>query len=317
MTMIERARMLAQQKPWGVLDACPALGREQSAVRIGEIWYERSNTSSPVPDLLLKLLFTSQPLSVQVHPDDAYAQTLGQPNGKTEAWYILSAEPGAQVAVGLKKAVTEQDLREAISDGSIAEQIAWRDVRPNDVIFVPAGTIHAIGAGLVIAEIQQRSDATFRLFDHGRSRPLHVDQAIAVALRGPAEAAHISQQITGQRTLLVANHYFIFERIELPPQTKWALNAARETWLLLLTAEARVGSFELRNGDAVYAQSDRVEIESGSQGMQALVAYAGIGGPMLHLLEQTGRLDSTPAERSADSLRGSRSINTVNPGAQQ
>jgi mannose-6-phosphate isomerase len=307
--MIERARMLAQQKPWGVL--APSLDGSESVNRIGEIWYERSNVGSPVPDLLLKLLFTSQPLSVQVHPTDAYAQSVGLPNGKTEAWYVLSAEPGAKVAVGLKEEVTELKLRDSIIDGSISDHVAWREVYPNDVVFVPAGTIHAIGAGLVIAEIQQRSDATFRLFDHGRSRTLHVEQALAVAARGPAQLGPASQNVTEERTVLVANDYFVFERIQLPPHTTWALNAARETWLLLLTADARAGSLELRNGDAIYAQSDRVEIESGTHGLQALVAYTGTGGPLSQLLEQRTR--AAPASRSRE-LRRPASTPAVNPG---
>jgi mannose-6-phosphate isomerase len=257
------------------------------------------------------LLFTSQPLSVQVHPTDAYAQSIGLPNGKTEAWYVLSAEPGAKVAVGLKEEITKLKLRDLIVDGSISDQVAWRKVYPNDVVFVPAGTIHAIGAGLVIAEIQQRSDATFRLFDHGRSRTLHVEQALAVAARGPAQLGPASQNVTEERTVLVANDYFVFERIQLPPQTAWVLNAARETWLLLLTAEARAGSLELRNGDAIYAQSDRVEIESGTDGLQALVAYTGSGGPLPQLLEQTSR--PAPAGRSRD-LRQPPSTPAVNPG---
>jgi mannose-6-phosphate isomerase len=309
--MIERARMLAQQKPWGVLTADPSLDGQQPAKRIGEIWYERSNIGSPTPDLLLKLLFTSQPLSVQVHPTDAYAHSIGLPNGKTEAWYVLSAEPGAKVAVGLKEPVSEQMLRAAILDGSIVDQIAWRDAYPNDVVFVPAGTIHAIGAGLVLAEIQQRSDTTFRLFDHGRSRTLHVEQALAVAERGPAEAGQAARSVTGERTVLVANDYFVFERIQLPPQTTWVLNSVRETWLLLLT-DARAGSLELLNGDAIYARSDRVDIESGAGGLQALVAYTGIGGQMPELLEQISR--NVPGNRFRE-RRQPASAPAINPGA--
>src|SRR5207247_461750 len=107
---------------------------------------------------LLKLLFTAQPLSIQVHPDDTLARSIGLPNGKTEAWYVLSAAPGARIALGLKRALTAVQLRAAIGDGSIAQVVQWRPVAKDDVIFVSAGTIHAIGAGLVVAEIQQRSD---------------------------------------------------------------------------------------------------------------------------------------------------------------
>ena len=316
--MIERALMMAQPKPWGVLDSDPSLKGTRPAVRIGEIWFEppSNGSSAPPPDLLLKLLFTSQPLSIQVHPTDAYAKSIGLPNGKTEAWYILSAEPGAKVAVGLKTPVTDQELRDSILDGSIEQQIAWHEVLEGDAVFVPAGTIHAIGAGLVIAEIQQRSDATFRLFDHGRSRQLHVDHAVAVSALSPAEPTRAAQKITAERTILVANSYFVFERIELPPQTMWTLNAALETWVLLLAGDARIGSFEVRSGDAIYAQSDRVEIESRGEGVQALVAYAGAGGPLGALLEPLGK----PVRMQRDWLASlseaapSTSPTSINPG---
>ena len=134
---------------------------------IGEIWYERSDNSDINPSLLLKLLFTSQPLSIQVHPDDAFARSMGLPNGKTEAWYVLSAAPDAKVALGLRRRLSPQQLRAAIDDGLISDLVVWHAVSADDVISVPAGTIHAIGAGLVIAELQQRSDTTFR---HVRSR---------------------------------------------------------------------------------------------------------------------------------------------------
>ena len=104
----------------------------------------RSN--APTPALLLKLLFTSEPLSIQVHPDDAFARSIGLPNGKTEAWYILSAVPDAKIAVGLKRRITPHELRASIRDGSIVDLVQWRPVSKGDIIFVPAGTIHAIGA---------------------------------------------------------------------------------------------------------------------------------------------------------------------------
>ena len=143
--------------------------------------------NAPIPALLLKLLFTSEPLSIQVHPDDAFARSIGLPNGKTEAWYILAALPDARVAVGLKRHLTPQELRASIKDGSIAGLTQWRPVVKGDIIFVPAGTIHAIGAGIVLAEIQQRSDATFRLYDYGRQRELHEDNAVAASDAGPVQ----------------------------------------------------------------------------------------------------------------------------------
>jgi mannose-6-phosphate isomerase len=238
---------------------------------------------------LLKLLFTSQPLSIQVHPDDAYAQSIGLQSGKTEAWYILNAAPGAQVALGLKQRLTPEQLRQASEDGSITDLVVWHEVSQGDSIFLPAGTIHAIGAGLVIAEIQQRSDATFRLFDHGRRRELHIENAIAVADPGPAEFRVIPIRLTDTRTLLISNAHFMFERIDLAPNSEWCLEAKQETWILVVDGNACTGSFDVVKGDAIFAQWDHVYIHVGSLGMVALVAYTGVGfAPDLLRRRRTG-----------------------------
>jgi mannose-6-phosphate isomerase len=280
---IEHARARPQSKPWGVVDLRPWSNALHDGNAIGEIWYERSSAAATASSLLLKLLFTSQPLSIQVHPDDTFAHSIGLPNGKTEAWYVLSATPEAKVALGLHRRLTPQEMRKAIDDGSISDHVVWQTVSPGDVIFVPAGTIHAIGAGVVIAEIQQRSDATFRLFDYDRQRELHVENAVAVANAGPAGIGVAPNRLTDERTLLVSSPHFVFERINLAPHTAWRLEAERETWLLVLSGGARAGTFEVAKGDTVFAQSDRVDIHPGPIGMVALVAYTG-GGAVPHLL---------------------------------
>jgi len=283
---IERARAHAVQKPWGVADLRPWSRADHDGGRlIGEIWYERSGSEPSAPSLLLKLLFTSQPLSIQVHPDDAYAQSIGLARGKTEAWYILSAATNARVALGLKERLAPGDLRAAVNDGSIADLVAWRTVLPGDVVFVPAGTIHAIGAGLVIAEIQQRSDTTFRMFDFGRKRGLHIADAVAVADTGPADGGPKPSRLTGERALLASNPYFVLERIELAPGSSSRLEAERETWLLVVSGSARVGNLDVATGDAVFAQSDCVDIGAGPEGVVGLVAYTGVGGPVPRLLQ--------------------------------
>ena len=293
---IELARTQAIPKPWGVVDLRPWNKTGNNGISIGEIWYERPDEPASNPSLLLKLLFTSQPLSIQVHPDDTYAQSIGLPNGKTEAWYVLSAAPGAKVALGLNHRRTPQQLRKAVHDGSIPELVAWHAVSADDVIFVPAGTIHAIGAGLVIAEIQQRSDTTFRLFDHGRQRELHVESAIAVANTGPVDFQVRPNRLTDERTLLVANPHFVFERIDLAPGTTWCLQAERETWLLVLSGGAIAGAFDVATGDAIFAQSDRVDIRTGRIGMVGLAAYAGVD-PVPHLLQRLRQPGSPDVRR--------------------
>lgn len=285
---IEIARADAVTKPWGVKDLRPWSDAGGDGNAIGEILYERTCDGAAGPALLLKLLFTSQPLSIQVHPDDAFAHAMGLANGKTEAWYVLTAAPDAKVALGLSRRLTPQQLRKAISDDSIADLIVWHAVSANDVIFVPGRTIHTIGAGLIIAELQQRSDTTFRLFDPGRQRELHIEDAIQVADAGPADFEMRPNELTAERRLLVSSPHFVFERIDLPANSSWYLEAQRETWLLVLSGSAVAGSFQVAQGDALFAQLDRVEIDAGAGGMVGLVAYTG-GGPVSHLLQRLTR----------------------------
>lgn len=272
---MEHACARVVHKPWGSTDLRPWSERPNDGAAIGEIWFDRADASAPPPALLLKLLFTTQPLSIQVHPDDAFARSIGLEQGKTEAWCILSAAPDAQIAIGLKRRLTAPQLRAAIGDGSIAGLVQWRPARKDDVVLVPAGTIHAIGPGLVIAEIQQRSDATFRLFDHGRRRELHVDHAVAVANPAPAEDSAAPRRLTDVRTLLAASRHFVVERIVLPPKSAWMLRADRETWLLVLAGHARVGLVQTFVGEAIFLDAERARVEAGSEGLEALVAYTG------------------------------------------
>ena len=289
---IELARARIVTKPWGVVDLRPWSTASGDGSSVGEIWYERPAQPTSEPKLLLKLLFTGQPLSIQVHPDDAYAQSIGLPNGKTEAWYVLKAATGAQVALGLKQQSTPQQLRTAIDDGSVAELVAWRGVSADDAVFVPAGTIHSIGAGLVIAEIQQRSDTTFRLFDYARQRELHIERAVAVANAGPPDDQEPPRCVSDERTVLISNAHFIFERINLPANTSWRMEAERETWLLVLRGSALAGTFNVAAGDAIFGQSDHIKIQAGSTGVVALVAYTGMGGPVPHMLQPISRASS-------------------------
>jgi mannose-6-phosphate isomerase len=297
---IDLARAQALPKPWGVADLRPWSKVDHDGDRlVGEIWYERPGSAASDSTLLLKLLFTSQPLSIQVHPDDAYAQSMGLPSGKTEAWYVLSAAPGAKIALGLKKRLTLRELREAVDDGSIASLVGWRTVSAGDVVFVPVGTIHAIGAGLVIAEVQQRSDATFRMFDFGRNRELHTARAVAVADAGPAEFDLKPKRLTDERTLLVSDPHFAFERIELAPGSAFQLQAEREAWLLVVKGSARAGPFNVATGDAVFAQSDSLDLAAGANGMIALVASTGIDGRNSILLQRAAQRSATDAAPAA------------------
>ncbi len=188
-------------KPWGRHDLAP-LFADQPADRdaIGEIWFE--DDSGRDRELLIKYLFTSQNLSVQVHPDDAAAQARGYKRGKDEAWVVLSAEPHSTIGLGLTRSVGKDEFRQAALDGSIEQLVDWRPVKAGDVIYSPAGTVHAIGAGLVVMEIQQNLDLTYRLYDYGSGRELHIDDGLAVSLREPYVGIAPPRQIGPDRLIL-------------------------------------------------------------------------------------------------------------------
>ena len=175
---------------------------------IGEIWFE---DSAEAP-LLVKYLFTAERLSIQVHPDDEAARARGHRRGKDEAWYVIAAEPGAVIGLGLTRRVSREALREAALDGGIERLLDWRPVAAGDFFYSPAGTIHAIGAGLSLVEIQQNLDLTYRLYDYGRARELHLDDAVAVADPGPWSPPFAPVEAGPGRTILAAGAAFVVER---------------------------------------------------------------------------------------------------------
>ncbi|HMD02849.1 MAG TPA: type I phosphomannose isomerase catalytic subunit, partial [Candidatus Baltobacteraceae bacterium] len=176
--------------------------------------------------ILTKLIDARQALSVQVHPDDAYAQRVEhQPYGKTECWYILEAEPGAAIVLGWNRDTARGEYLERVKDGSLGELLRHVEVRPGEVYYLPAGTLHAIGAGIVLFECQQASDLTYRIFDYnrlgpdGKPRELHVAKAADVLDYKRSDAGAIRPvryQLDGlRRAALVADKHFIMERVEL------------------------------------------------------------------------------------------------------
>ncbi len=297
----EHAAVRVVHKPWGVGNLQPWSSVDGSGDAVGELWFERAGKDAPTPSLLLKLLFTSEPLSIQVHPDDTFARAMGMPNGKSEAWYILSAKPDAQIGVGLKRQVTPQQLRASIRDGSIAELVHWRPVVKDDVIYIPAGTIHAIGAGIVLAEIQQHSDATFRLFDYGRQRELHEDNGVAVAHPWPLRTPCNSTRLTAERTALVASRHFVIERVELPEGSSWALLAEPETWILVLDGHAAIGLAAASIGQAIFVGGGRTSIEVGINGLSTLIAYPA-SRPISSLLQRLGEQPDDLANPAAPAV---------------
>jgi mannose-6-phosphate isomerase len=164
--------------------------------------------------LLVKVLFPREKLSVQVHPDDALAQKYGQPRGKTECWYALGAEPGATVAVGFKPGVSHDQVRNAIEDATLENLLEYLPFSKGEMIFVDAGTVHAIGPGSVILETQQNSDLTYRLYDYGRPRELHIDKSLE-AMRSSTRAGKVPARVEGNHITLIDEHYFRVDSFKL------------------------------------------------------------------------------------------------------
>lgn len=171
------------EKPWGRTKLWPGFEAFETAEPVGEIWFQGENAAEA--ELLVKYLFTSEKLSIQVHPDDDQARARGYKRGKDEAWLVLWADADSTIALGPKAPIKQDQLRQAALDGSIVDLLDWRPVRAGDFIYSPAGTIHAIGAGLTVVEIQQNLDLTYRLYDYGRPRDLHLDDGAAVARLTP------------------------------------------------------------------------------------------------------------------------------------
>lgn len=187
------------EKPWGV-DELPGAFGSAGGRRIGEIWFGHPDeTEAP---LLVKYLFTSEALSIQVHPGDVLARRLGLPRGKAECWYVVDAEPGAVLGIGTTRPLAADELRAVSLSGEIEALMQWHPVRPGMFVHIPPGTVHAIGAGISLIEVQQNSDATFRLYDYGRPRPLHLDEGVA-ASRAEPFAANGLQMVDPERSIIL------------------------------------------------------------------------------------------------------------------
>lgn len=238
-----RLRQRFLEKVWGSNSLAPLY--PDSRKKIGEVWFE---SSEELP-LLLKFIFTSEKLSVQVHPDDDYAARHENSRGKTEMWHVLSAAPGASLAVGFREAISKERLREASLSGEIEQLLAWREVAPGDTFFVPAGTVHAIGAGLIVVEIQQQSDITYRLYDYGRPRELHLDKGVDVADLRPHPGKQIATKC-GDAFLLAECKYFRTEGWSLESAREIPVVPGRMQFLIFLKGSGRLMGEVFEQGEA-------------------------------------------------------------------
>ncbi|MFL6724895.1 MAG: type I phosphomannose isomerase catalytic subunit [Sphingomicrobium sp.] len=238
------------EKPWGRTKLQPVFGNTQGN-RIGEIWFECAS-GEQLP-LLTKYIFTSEKLSIQVHPNDEQARERGLPSGKSECWYILDADPGATLGLGLTQSLSAAELRQAAIDGSIEKMIDWRPVAAGEFYFVAAGTIHAVGAGISLLEFQQNADVTYRLYDYGRPRELHLDDAIAVACRAAYPEGCARQAGGPIDTVLINGPIFSLVRASRDEAIAASLSARRR-WVMPLEGCVTAGDERASAGECLMVE---------------------------------------------------------------
>jgi mannose-6-phosphate isomerase len=284
-------------RPWGTQDLSPIYPNHRFEQKIGEAWltgdecqvsngplrgktlaniseqYQRELVGEAARDpkrfpLLLKFLFPYEKLSVQVHPDDAQAIRVGQPWGKTECWYVAHAKPGSQIALGLKAGVTAAQFEQSIHQNRAEELLNWINVYAGDMIYVAGGTVHTLGPGSIIVETQQQSDTTYRLYDYGRPRELHLKDGLA-AVKEKVNSGKVlrpapSESATGKSRYapLVAAPYFAVEMFETKEQLHLATrdDSGKHSVQILVAVEG-CGVIEVPGGEAItLAKGDAVVI---------------------------------------------------------
>jgi mannose-6-phosphate isomerase len=266
-------KLLARQvrKPWGRTVLPPPFDGDTCSERIGELWFE--HPGAPDLPLLVKYIHTSEPLSIQVHPDDTQARARGLARGKSECWYIVDADPGAVIGLGLRRTMFRDELRDAARDSSIDSLLHWRTVSRGDFVYVPAGTIHSIGAGIALLEIGRTSDVTYRLFDYNRARELHVDDGVAVSTLHPsAPHYHRGAAEAAANLLLLSGPFFSVVKAASADAVPPAL-ANRMRWVMPLVGTASADGESASAGECLLVRPTAPLLFS--QGTIALVAASG------------------------------------------
>ena len=259
------------EKPWGRHDLWPGFDDQpEDQQPIGEIWFQEPGDTKP--DLLIKYLFTSKPLSVQVHPNDEQAHERGLPRGKDECWNILAAQPDSTIALGTKQPIDKDRLRRGAEDGSIEQLLDWKPVKPGDFLYCASDTIHAIGGGLTVIEIQQNSETTYRLYDYGSDRELHLKDGIDVANPAPYTPIASPGDAGAGRYLQVEGPKFVLERwtggkrpVKLP--------AGKTGWLVPIKGAGEVAGVAWAAGQCVTVTGEEKVTASGAAAL--LFAYPG------------------------------------------
>lgn len=279
-------------RPWGTFDLSPIYPNHKFTEKIGEAWLtgdacqvtngplakrsladlskqfgtELTGTAAPDPHrfpLLLKFLFPEDKLSVQVHPDDETARRFGEPWGKTECWYVAHARPGSQVALGLKEGVTRAQLEDAIHGAHAEDLLNWIDIHAGDMIYVAGGTVHTLGPGSVLVETQQQSDTTYRLYDYGRPRELHLDRGLASVKErvgsGKVMRSAGNREGGNSHESLIAARYFTVDRHELKAPRTFSSKTGSKNSVEILVAIDGCGVIDVPGCDPVtLAKGDAV-----------------------------------------------------------
>lgn len=287
-------------RPWGATDLSPIYPDHKFDEKIGEAWltgdhckvangplagqtladlsrrFGRSLVGEAARDperfpLLVKFLFPHEKLSVQVHPDDHQAQSTGQPWGKTECWYIAAAKPGSQVAMGLKSGVTRNEFAQSIEENRAEELLRWINIYPGEMIYVAGGTVHTLGPGSILVETQQQSDCTYRLYDYGRPRELHLKDGLAAVKEKVASGKVVRpapSQMTGTKNLrspMVSAPYFVVDRFDLKePQSFATADESGKRSVQILVAVEGCGVLEAPGMEPVtLAKGDAAVVPAG------------------------------------------------------
>jgi mannose-6-phosphate isomerase len=290
-------RPVFDPRPWGTQDLSPIYSGHRFDEKIGEAWLTGNDckvANGPLREkslaelsekfgteligespknlkqfpLLMKFLFPDEKLSVQVHPDDADAQKIGLPSGKTECWYVAHAKPGAQVGLGLKPGVTLKQFERAIQEQRAEDLLNWLSVFPGEMIYVAGGTVHTLGPGSIIVETQQQSDTTYRLYDYGRPRELHLKEGLAAVKEKVASGKVVRpapSQINGTRNLrsrMIAAPHFSVDLYELKDMQEFhTQNESGQTSVQILVAVEGCGIVETEGTEPVtFAKGDAVAV---------------------------------------------------------
>ncbi len=254
----QRLTTSLRERVWGRTQLAPWFPNQ--ATPIGEAWY-LSERDLP---LLVKMIFTSERLSVQVHPDDGEDGA----RGKTEMWHILDAEQGASIALGFREAITRQRLLDATRTGEIEQLLNWVPVRAGETYFTPAHTVHAIGGGIVLFEIQQNSDVTYRLWDYGRPREIHVEKAVPIADLDVHPGVAQPRPLSPGRTELVRAKHFVTELIDAP---RFVAEPRACQLVICIQGRGVIGGEEVRAGEVWLLPDEPVVIECDGRFLRTFV----------------------------------------------